>query len=158
MPDSRLTAAAPRAPCLLIVDDEPSAILLLSRILEGEGRIVFATSGEAALQQIRHHAPDLVLLDASMPGLGGLETCHRIKADAASADVPVIFVTAHADLELETQALEAGAADFIHKPVHPPVVLARVRAHLRLRGQAQALRRLGVSDPLTGCPAGDPPR
>lgn len=149
MPDSRLTAPTPSAQCLLIVDDDPGTILLLSRILEGEARIVFATSGEAALRQIRDHAPDLVLLDASMPGLDGLEICRRIKADAGSAAVPVIFVTANGDLELETRALELGAVDFIHKPVHPPVVRARVRAHLALKQQSDALRRLAVVDPLT---------
>ena len=150
MPDSRSTVPTRSAQCLLIVDDDPSAILLLSRILEGEARIVFATSGEAALRQIRDHAPDLVLLDASMPGLDGLETCRRIKADAGSADVPVIFVTATADLQMETRALELGAVDFIHKPVHPPVARARVRAHLALKHKSDALRRLAGVDPLTG--------
>jgi diguanylate cyclase (GGDEF)-like protein len=150
MPDSRFTAPTLSTQCLLIVDDDPSAILLLSRVLEGEARIVFATSGEAALRQIREHRPDLVLMDASMPGLDGLETCRRIRSDPCSADVPVIIVTAHADIELETRALALGAVDFVHKPVHPPVVRARVRTHLALRQQSDALRRLAAVDAFTG--------
>jgi diguanylate cyclase (GGDEF)-like protein len=150
MPDSCFTAPSFPPQCLLIVDDDPSAILLLSRILEDEARIVFATSGEAALQQIRDHRPDLVLMDASMPGLDGLETCRRLRSDPCSAGVPVIIVTAHADIELETRALALGAVDFVHKPVHPPVVRARVRTHLALQRQSDALRRLAEVDTLTG--------
>ncbi|NML17231.1 diguanylate cyclase domain-containing protein [Azohydromonas caseinilytica] len=140
----------PALPCLLVVDDDPGSILLLSRVLEAEARIVFATSGEAALQQFQAHQPDLVLLDAHMPGLSGFDTCLRLKADPRSADVPVIFVTAFTDTETETHALDIGAVDFIHKPINPPVVRARVRTHLALKQKTDALRRLSVVDPLTG--------
>ena len=140
----------PSLPCLLIVDDDPGSIVLLSRVLEAEARIVFATSGEAALQQFQAHGPDLVLLDAHMPGLSGFDTCVRLQADPRSADVPVIFVTALTDTETETHALDIGAVDVIHKPINPPVVRARVRTHLALKQKTDALRRLSVVDPLTG--------
>lgn len=135
---------------LLVVDDDPSMVRLLSRLLTGMARIHFATSGEDALLQIRQNPPDLVLLDAEMPGLGGYETCRRIKADPALAHVPVIFVTAHTDTASETHALTIGAVDFIPKPLNPPVVQARVRTHLALKRQSDELRRLTATDALTG--------
>lgn len=135
---------------LLVVDDDPSMVRLLSRLLVGMARIHFATSGEDALLQIRQNPPDLVLLDAEMPGLGGYETCRQLKADPALAHVPVIFVTAHTDTASETHALTIGAVDFIPKPLNPPVVQARVRTHLALKRQSDELRRLTATDALTG--------
>lgn len=135
---------------LLVVDDDPSMVRLLSRLLTGMARIHFATSGEDALLQMRQNPPDLVLLDAEMPGLGGYETCRQIKADPALAHVPVIFVTAHTDTASETHALTIGAVDFIPKPLNPPVVQARVRTHLALKRQSDELRRLTATDALTG--------
>lgn len=109
-----------------------------------------ATSGEEALEICRQDPPDLILLDVVMPGMGGMEVCRRIKADPTTASVPVIFVTAQDDPADETRGLEAGAVDFITKPVNPAVVRARVRAHLTLKAQADALRELAFIDGLTG--------
>ena len=143
-------AAKPHAPSVLIVDDDASSLWLLASILDGEVHVVFACNGEDALLRAHEQPPDLVLMDASMPGLGGFEACRRLRADPRCADVPVIFVTAHTDVDTETRALEMGAVDFIHKPVNPPVVRARVRTHLALKQKTDALRRLSVVDALTG--------
>ncbi len=138
------------APRLLIVDDDPASLRLLNAILEGVAKIHFATSGEEALRQVARHEPDLILLDVDMPGLGGHATCAALKADPASTELPVIFVTSCADTACETQALALGAVDFIHKPVNAPVVLARVKTHLALKQKSDQLRRLTMIDPLTG--------
>lgn len=135
---------------LLVVDDDLDTVRLLIGILDGVARIFFATSGEDALRQIRQHAPDLVLLDAEMPGMDGFSTCAAIKEDPDTADLPVIFVTARTDTDSETRALAIGAVDFIHKPVNPPVVTARVKTHLALKHKSDELRRLTAVDALTG--------
>ncbi len=137
-------------PRLLIVDDDPASLRLLNAILEGVAKIHFATSGEEALRQVARHEPDLILLDVDMPGLGGHATCAALKADPASAELPVIFVTSCADTASETQALALGAVDFIHKPVNAPVVLARVKTQLALKQKSDQLRRLTMMDALTG--------
>jgi diguanylate cyclase (GGDEF)-like protein len=137
-------------PRLLIVDDDPHSLRLLNAILQGVAKVYFATSGEEALRQVARHAPDLILLDVDMPGLGGHATCAALKADPETAELPVIFVTSRADTASETQALALGAVDFIHKPVNPPVVLARVKTHLALKQKSDQLRRLIMMDALTG--------
>ena len=147
--DTVNTVAAPQ-PRLLIVDDDPHSLRLLNAILAGVAKIYFATSGEDALRQIGRHAPDLILLDVDMPGLDGYSACAALKADPNTAEVPIIFATSQSDTDSETQALALGAVDFIHKPVNPPVVLARVRTHLALKQKSDELRRLTLLDPLTG--------
>jgi diguanylate cyclase (GGDEF)-like protein len=142
--------ANPSRPRLLIVDDDPAAIQVLHRILGDLGEIAFATSGAMALARLRGQIPDLILLDAEMPGMDGFATCHAIKADPAAADVPVLFVTSSSDVETEIRALELGAVDFIHKPVSAPVVRARVRTHLTLKQKSDELHRLITTDSLTG--------
>jgi len=135
---------------LLLVDDNPTMIQLLARMLAGTGRLRFATSGSAALAQLRELPADLVLLDAEMPGMSGFEVCSAMKADPALADVPVIFVTSHSDTEFELRGLESGAVDFIAKPVSEPLLLARVRTQLRIKRLTDELRRLASVDALTG--------
>lgn len=136
---------------LLIVDDQPINIQTLYQIFSGDCAVFMATSGEAALEFCRTQPlPDLILLDVVMPGLDGIETCRRLKAMSATADVPVLFVSAHNDAVNEAQALEAGGMDFISKPVTPAVVRARVRNHLTLKAQSDLLRELAFVDVLTG--------
>src|SRR6202040_1975180 len=113
---------------ILLVDDDPDAIKLLSRILSGSGCLRFATTGEDALRLARESAPDLMLLDAEMPGMSGIQVFEALKAESRLADVPVIFVTSHSDAEFEVAVFDKGAVDFIAKPVSPPLVLARVRS------------------------------
>ena len=137
-------------PCVLIVDDAPQVLRLLHSILEDMAQLVFAKSGEDALTQVAVRPPDLILLDAQMPGLGGYATCSHLKSNPETADIPIVFVTAHTDTDSETHALDLGAEDFIHKPINPPVVRARVRTQLVLKQKTDALRRLTIIDALTG--------
>ena len=135
---------------LLIVDDDASAIQALGRILAGLGEIRFALSGREGLQLAAEFQPDLLLLDAELPDMSGLDLCHTLRSDPQLAEMPVIFVTGHVDLDTELKALEAGANDFIRKPLRPPVVLARARTQLRRKQLTDALRRQAARDGLTG--------
>lgn len=135
---------------VLLVDDDPGQIQHLGRLLSGYTQLRFATDGAQALALAQHWQPELVLLDAEMPGLDGFEVCRRLKADPLLADVPVLFVTQHADARVESAVFELGAADFIAKPVAGPALRARVAMQLRLRRTAQRLVRLTRRDPRTG--------
>ncbi|MFG6488209.1 response regulator [Roseateles sp. BYS78W] len=135
---------------LLLVDDDPGQIQQLGRLLAGYTQLRFATSGEQALALAQGWQPELVLLDAEMPGLDGFEVCRRMKADPLLADVPIVFVTQHTDAAIEAAVFELGAADFIAKPVAGPALRARVAMQLRLRRTAQRLVRLARRDALTG--------
>ncbi len=135
---------------ILLVDDDASQIQVLSRILAGHGSLRFATDGRDALRLAHEAPPDLILLDAEMPGMSGLQVCEALKADQALAEVPVIFVTSHDDPALEVAVLELGAADFIRKPVNAAQVIARVNTQLKLKRMSDELRRLARADGLTG--------
>lgn len=135
---------------ILLVDDDPGAIQLMARLLVGEGSLRFATNGRDALRLARASVPDLVLLDAEMPGMSGFEVCAAFKADPALADVPVIFVTSHRDESFEVAGFAVGAVDFIAKPVNPQLVVVRVRSQLRVKRMADALRQSATVDALTG--------
>ncbi|MGI4842230.1 MAG: HD-GYP domain-containing protein [Janthinobacterium lividum] len=119
-------------PLILAVDDEASNLQLLRQILQDHYRLLFAKDGARALELARQELPDLVLLDVMMPGMSGYEVCASLKADPATAATPVIFVTALTDTADELEGFEAGAVDYITKPVSPPIVRARVRTHLSL--------------------------
>lgn len=126
--------SAPERQTLLIVDDEPLNIEILTDLLEEDYRLIAARNGEQALRRaFETPSPDLILLDIMMPGMDGYEVCRRLKADAATADIPVIFVTAMAGVGDEARGLDLGAVDYLVKPVSPPIVLARVRTHLSLK-------------------------
>ena len=139
-------------PSLLLVDDDPKLIQLMGRLLGDLGRIRFATSGDAALRQAHAERPDLILLDAEMPGMNGFDTCAALKAAPDLSDVPVIFVTSHTDLDHEVLGFRVGAADFIHKPVSEHILRARVTTHLRLKQLSDELRRMANTDALTDLP------
>ena len=125
---------------ILIVDDTPTNIEILLAMLEGEYALSFATSGPKALELLAKGVkPDLILLDVMMPGMDGFEVCAALKADPATQDIPVIFVTARTDPASESQGLEVGGVDYIPKPVNRPVVLARVRLHLELERRTREL-------------------
>ena len=124
-------AGSPRA-SVLVVDDQPINIRMLYQTLSADYRVLQATSGDRALAICHDDPPDLVLLDVVMPGIDGLEVCRRLKADPQTRAIPVIFVTAHHDPADETRGLDAGAVDFIAKPISPAVVRSRVRTHLAL--------------------------
>ncbi|MGE8498738.1 MAG: response regulator [Pseudomonas sp.] len=117
---------------ILIVDDTPDNLALLSDALDDVGYMVLvALDGLSALSRIQRRRPDLILLDAMMPGLDGFETCRRIKGDAATADIPVLFMTALTDSEHVVEGFEAGGIDYVTKPINTEEVLARVASHLR---------------------------
>jgi len=119
-------------PCLLVVDDQPLNIQVLHQAFAADHRVMKALDGAAALDLCRrsHSRPDLILLDVVMPGIDGFEVCRQLKADPLTRDIPVIFVTAHDDVDHETHGLELGAVDFIVKPINVAVVRARVKTHL----------------------------
>jgi len=119
-------------PLILAVDDEASNLQLLRQILQDHYRLLFAKDGARALELARQERPDLVLLDVMMPGMSGYEVCAALKANPTTASIPVVFVTALTDTDDELEGFEAGAVDYITKPVSPPIVRARVRNHLSL--------------------------
>ena len=145
-----MTAPVDRRPRLLLVDDEPTNLQVLRQILQQDYRLLFATDGARALELARAQQPDLILLDVMMPGMDGLAVCQALKAEAASAAIPVIFVTALSDSLDEARGFDVGCVDYISKPVSAPVVRARVRTHLSLvrmdelrESRMQVIQRLG---------------
>ena len=138
MPSTLDTASRPT---ILAVDDSPDNLWLLSGLLKEKYRVKMANSGEKALQIVHGDVPpDLILLDVMMPGLSGHDVCRQLKASPATKDIPIIFLTAMAGTEHEKIGLELGAADFITKPINPPVVLARVATQLQAKAGADLLR------------------
>jgi diguanylate cyclase (GGDEF)-like protein len=135
---------------ILLVDDDPGVIQLLGRILANVGDLRFATNGEDALRLAEECLPDLILLDAEMQGMSGYRVLDALKARPEMADVPVIFVTGHSEPAFEVSAFEAGASDFIAKPVRAALILARVSTQLRLKHMADELRMAAATDGLTG--------
>jgi signal transduction histidine kinase len=115
------------------VDDAPAGRRMLERLLKSEGyRTVTADNGAEALRQAAELMPDLILLDVRMPGMDGFEVCRRLRADALLSEVPIIFVTGLGDREMRLLGIEAGADDFVTKPIDQVELQARVRAILRL--------------------------
>jgi len=135
---------------ILVVDDAMENIQILHAALQDEHEVLFAMDGPRALEIARSQHPDLILLDAVMPGMDGYAVCKELFASPDTSDIPVIFVTALKSPEDETRALGAGAADFISKPVNAAVVRARVRTQLTVKRQRDALRALILLDALTG--------
>jgi putative two-component system response regulator len=135
-----MSTARDTLPRLLLVDDEPLNLQVLRQVLNADYRLLFATDGGTAIDLALKEQPDLILLDVMMPGLSGLSVCERLKAEPATAHIPVIFVTALAEEQDETGGFAAGAVDYITKPISPPVVRARVRTHLSLV-RAETLRQ-----------------
>ena len=139
-----------RPPCILLVDDQPINIQALYQAFAADHQVLMATGGEQALAVCSAKRPDLVLLDVEMPGMNGYEVCRLLKENAATRDIPVIFVTGHSDEAAETLGLDLGAADFISKPINPRIVRARVRTQLTVKAHADLLRQQAHLDGLTG--------
>lgn len=145
-----MTQAPDQRPRLLLVDDEPTNLQVLRHVLQADYRLLFATDGARALQVAREQLPQLILLDIMMPGMDGYAVCRALKADPATAGIPVIFITALNDSQDETAGFDVGGVDYLTKPVSPPVVRARVRTHLSLvrmeelrETRLQIVQRLG---------------
>lgn len=129
-------------PVLLLVDDEVINLDILIETLGEAYNVRVATSGAAALESVRKFSPELILLDVMMPGMDGFEVCRCLKANPATQDIPIIFLTAlHAEDE-EERGLDLGAADYITKPFSPAIVRARIRNHLELNAHRRHLARL----------------
>ncbi|CAN7652607.1 two-component system response regulator [Pseudoduganella sp. LjRoot289] len=128
-------------PTILVVDDTPDNIDLLCAVLEQDYRTKIAVSGERALKIANgEHKPDLILLDVMMPGMSGYDVCKELKANPATRDIPVIFVTAMSEVTDEQMGLGLGAADYITKPISAPIVLARVKTQLSMKRVHDFLR------------------
>lgn len=136
---------------VLVVDDVPDNIRVLSRMLVDDGHEVSAaTNGRQALKLAATSAPDLILLDVMMPEMNGYDTCAALKADPLLQTIPVIFITALTDVEDETRGLNLGAVDYITKPFKEAIVRARVKTHLELKRKRDLLEQMSQIDGLTG--------
>ena len=147
MPDSRLDQTLDRtnSDVVLIVDDVPDNLSVLHDALDESGyTVLVATSGEAALQRARQAVPDIVLLDAMMPGMDGFEVARQLKATAETAHIPIIFMTGLTETEHLVAALQAGGVDYVTKPIKPKEVMARMGVHLQgARRARQEARQAG---------------
>ncbi|OWQ87575.1 DNA-binding response regulator [Roseateles aquatilis] len=127
---------------VLLVDDVPDNLSLLHDALDEHGYTVLAaTSGEAALARAAQGQPDIVLLDAMMPGMDGFEVARRLKANPATAHIPIVFMTGLTETEHLVAALQAGGVDYVTKPLDPRAVLARMQVHLQGARQARQTRQ-----------------
>jgi signal transduction histidine kinase len=130
---------------ILIVDDMPVNLGVIVDYLEGYGfGIRIARSGESALKRVQYDPPDIILLDVLMPNMDGFETCRRLKSEAATRDIPVIFMTSLTSTEDKVKGFEVGAVDYVTKPLHQEEVLARVTTHLRLRDLTLSLQAQNI--------------
>jgi sigma-B regulation protein RsbU (phosphoserine phosphatase) len=138
--DSAVNAPVPRS-TILVVDDSPTNLQVMVRTLQGTGhRILVAKDGATALDIARRGAADLVLLDVMMPGIDGFEVCRRLKAEPATREAAVIFLSARGEVSDKVSGLVLGAVDYITKPIQGEEVLARVATHLSRLHLARALR------------------
>lgn len=117
---------------VLIVDDTPANLALLSDTLsEAQYRVLVATDGLSALEQISYSKPDIILLDVLMPGIDGFETCNRLKSNPETTDIPVLFMTGLSELDDLLRGFSEGGLDYIVKPIRPAEVLVRIEVHLQ---------------------------
>lgn len=141
-----------RKPVLLVVDDQPINIRAINEVFKDECDVLMATNGRSALQIAREQRPDLILLDIIMPEMDGYQVCQQLSLDSITADIPVIFVTAETEVNVEARGFEVGAVDFITKPFNPLIVRARVMNHLILKIQMDIMKDMALIDGLTGLP------
>ncbi|MCB1644930.1 MAG: response regulator [Pseudomonadales bacterium] len=134
--------SANNKPVILVVDDQTTVVRVMGRILADNYVVHVATDGERALQIAEERQPDLILLDMVMPGMSGIEVCQKLKANPATAQIPVIFVTSMDDKHHEASGFKAGAVDYISKPPSDEIVNARVSVHLVLNRQARFIEML----------------
>ncbi len=126
---------------VLIIDDQPNNLALMNNLLKDQYNIRVANNGKHGLEIAQSDTPpDLILLDIMMPEMDGYEVCQQLKTNPGSHDIPVIFLTAKAEIKDEQFGLNMGAVDYITKPVYPPILLARVKTHLLLNAATDLLR------------------
>lgn len=135
---------------ILIVDDEKSNRNVLRELLSPLAKIILAKDGEQALSKTKQHHPDLILLDIIMPKMDGFEVLKTLQNDPGTKNIPVIFITGLNDISGEENGLSLGARDYVTKPFHHAIVMARVKTQLELRMKERQLRELANTDILTG--------
>ncbi|NOK63116.1 MAG: Adenylate cyclase [Chloroflexi bacterium AL-W] len=127
---------------ILVVDDEIAIVELLSRFLTREGhQVITATNGVEALEKVRQHPPDLILLDVVMPGMDGFTLCQQLKENEETALIPITMLTGQDDYGYRTRGIESGADDFLSKPFEPSILRARIRSQLRIKRLTDQLDR-----------------
>ena len=132
-PFADMNTKAPPRQTVLLVDDAPDTVRMLATALEQTGfTVLVATDGQSALDRLEHVTPDVVLLDACMPGMDGFEACRRMRALPEMAPVPILFMTGLGETDRIVEGLDAGGNDYLIKPVLPAELSARIRAHLRV--------------------------
>jgi diguanylate cyclase (GGDEF)-like protein len=135
---------------ILLVDDAVANLEALNAVLGADYDLIFATSGHEAIDLAREQLPDLILLDVMMSGMNGYQACRKLKDDDRTRGIPVIFVTSMDHEADEAAGLDAGAIDYLTKPIRASIVKARVRNHLELKRARDLLESLSITDPLTG--------
>lgn len=127
---------------ILIVDDNQTNLDVLFELLKNYGfKVLVAQDGESAIEQIQYIHPDLILLDIMMPGIDGFETCHRLKSDPPTQDIPIIFMSALSDTVDKVKGFQTGAVDYITKPFQHEEVLSRIQTHLTIRSLQKKLEQ-----------------
>ena len=137
---------------VLVVDDEISNIITLSDILEQEYDISVLRDSRDVLETVKSDMPDVILLDIIMPDMNGYEVITALKQTKTTKEIPVIFITGLDDLKAEEKGLALGAADYITKPFHAPIVKLRVHNQIKMLEQLRTIERLSMHDQLTGLP------
>ena len=134
--------------CVLVVDDAPESLAFICDALDDAGfTVLVATDGATALKRLRCVEPDVILLDASMPGMDGFEVCRRIKSDQTWSAIPVIFMTGLSETSHIVEGFRAGGVDYVTKPVHPDELIARIRTHTQ---NARTIRQTRVALDVAG--------
>ena len=129
-----------KLPSILVVDDEQSSLLIMQKMLDGLGEIYTANSGQQALEKAHQVKPMVALLDIEMDDINGIELCTRLKANPVTQDIAIIFVTSHAESQIEYEALNSGGIDFLSKPLNGPLCRLRVKNHIELKQYNEAFK------------------
>jgi putative two-component system response regulator len=131
-------------PTIMVVDDAPENLMIMEAILTKYFSLKLFNDAKEALDYAFANPPDLILLDIMMPNIDGFETCRRLKANPKLVDIPVIFITSKNEDEYEEMGFSVGASDFIHKPINAPILVARVKTHLKIKLVMDYLRNENV--------------
>lgn len=134
---------------ILIVDDEKSNLTILSEIFKDDVEVILAKNGQEGVDKAIMFKPDIILLDILMPDMDGFQVIGQLKSNPITSNIPVIFVTGELDVAKEERGIELGACDYIKKPFHSIIIIARVRLHLRMARQTYLLEKLANIDSLT---------
>ena len=145
-----MSPAPNRRSRVLVVDDSPAFLASLCELLNEDHEVIFATSGQEAIDMAHSQNPDLILLDAVMPEMDGFEVCSRLKLSPRTLDIPVVFITSMSEELDYLQGLKVGAIDYIQKPINPEVVRARVKNLIQVKRKQDNVKGLTILDALTG--------